>query len=62
MTRTPLRLALAGLIAALCGGCLSVLDTGPSVVLLDARTEPDTAVMQRREQVRERGPVISARN
>lgn len=61
--RLPLRLAAVGLLAAACSGCLSIMDTGPSVVLFDARTEPDTAVMQQRGRVVERrGTVVSVRN
>jgi hypothetical protein len=61
--RSTLRLTAAALLAAACAGCLSITDTGPSVVLFDARTEPDTAEMQQRGRVVEGRPaVISARN
>ncbi len=61
--RSLVRLTAVALVAAACAGCLSVLDTGPSVVLLDARTEPDTAQMQNRGRVVERRTtVISVRN
>ncbi len=63
MIRPLLRAAAAGLVALACTGCISATDRGPSVVLLDARTGPDTAVMQQRERVvARRQAVISVRN
>ncbi|KAA2237830.1 hypothetical protein [Salinarimonas soli] len=61
--RRALRLLGAGLLAAACSGCISIVDTGPSSILTEARTQPDTAVVQDRTAVAAQGGrVISVRN